>query len=150
MPVSVSADPEVAEAMARREADHVEALQQLQGAMRESMDVEFVSTPVDKHGNPLEPVKGPPTVEEALEEAHRKRVLAGTAKAAGEESWRNPARKEAPASAPSLVATLEHELSSACARLGELRANYLLQERALLAQVEAIAGKVQMAKEMSK
>jgi hypothetical protein len=84
-------------------------------------------------------------LEEAMERAAQKRAQAGTAKASEDvvADLRGAPR-------PSVVATLEHELSALCAHLGELVANYKIQEAALMRQVEAKAAQVAMAKEMSK
>ena len=143
MPAFVSADPDVAKAG----AVHNAALDAVQGAMSALSDVRIVSTPVDRDGNPLG--TPPPQadesrealIEQALEEAHRRRVEAGTARSS--EGY-------APVPAPSLVATLQAELDGLGIRLGEMRAQYLLNERALMAQIEQVATRLAMAKEMSK
>jgi hypothetical protein len=101
------------------------------------------------------PVSTEPDIEAVLERAHQKRVEQGRAvssiamveKMKGEEEQTN-----APPVVPvsSKLATLKAELSNMCARLGELRANYMLNERALMAQIEAKAAQVAVAEEMSK
>lgn len=147
MPAFVSADPDVAKAG----AVHNAALDAVQGAMSALSDVRIVSTPVDRDGNPL---GAPPPqadesrealIEQALEEAHRRRVEAGTAR-----SSIDLITKDEPKPAPSLVATLQAELDGLGIRLGEMRAQYLLNERALMAQIELVATRLAMAKEMSK
>lgn len=154
MPSYVSADPDIAKAG----AVHNTALDVVQEAMSALASATFQSRPVDKLGNPLEPDPDQRAVaeesrdvliERALEEAHRRRVVAGTAQSS--EAYVARAEEQAAAAAaPSLVATLSHELSALCARLGELRANYMIQERALMAQIEQTATRVQLAREMSK
>lgn len=145
MPAFVSADPDIA----RAGAVHNAALDAVQGAMSALSDVRIVSTPVDKDGNPLgEP---PPQatesrdvlIEQALEEAHRRRVEAGTARSSIDLITKDDPK-------PSLVATLQAELDGLGIRLGEMRAQYLFNERALMAQIEQVATRLAMAKEMSK
>ena len=141
MPAIVSASEDAA--VKRAGEIHNEALNAVQSAMSSLSDVTIVSTPIDRDGRPL----ADPTFEEsrdvlverALEEAHKRRVMAGTAVAAGEEPWRSP-----------VVVTLQSELDGLGMKLGELRAQYLLNERALMAQIEQVATRLELAKEMSK
>lgn len=148
MPAFVSADPDIAKAG----AVHNAALDAVQSAMASLSDVAIVSRPVDKDGNPLD---GPAPeaaearevlIEQALEEAHRRRVVSGTAR-----SSIDLITKDDPQPAkPSLVVTLQAELDGLGMRLGELRAQYLLNERALMAQIEQVATRLALAKEMVK
>ena len=138
----VSADPDIAKAG----AVHNAALDAVQGAMSALSDVQIVSTPIDKDGTPLaEPAKAPPvgpSIEAALEEAHRRRVEAGTAQSSADYL--------AGKTAPSLTVTLQAELDGLGMQLGQLRAQYVINERHLMAQIEQTATRLAMAKEMSK
>lgn len=160
MPTIVSADPDLVEAMARTEDVHVDALADIHEAMREiTVDhTAFVSRPVDKDGNPLGPATDQTAkavdVEAVLERAHQKRVEQGKARSSvemvEEMKARDAAADAAPPAKPSLVVTLQAELDGMCTALGEMRANYAIQERQLLAAIEAKAAQLAMAKEMSK
>lgn len=120
---SISSDPDLAKAG----AVHAAALDAVQGAMSALSDVKFVSRPVDRDGNVIQ------SEEDRLEEAHRQRVLAGTARASG-----------------SLLITVQAELNNLGVELGQLRAQYLLDERMLLARIEQVAARLALAKELSK
>lgn len=122
MPHSISADPDIAKAG----AVHNAALDAVQQAMSSLSDVKFVSRPIDRNGTPVDE-------EAALEEAHRQRVLNGTARASG-----------------SLTITIQAELNGLGVELGQLRAQYLLDERQLLNRIEQVAQRLALAKEMSK
>ena len=137
MPAFVSAD----EATARAGAIHNTALDAVQSAMGALADVKFTSTPVDKDGNPIADTR----IEDEMEEAHRRRVLAGTAR-----SSLDLVAQHAEAPTPPLVVTLQAELDGLGIRLGNMRAQYMLDERALMAQIEQVATRLAMAKEMSK
>ena len=148
----VSADPDIAKAG----AVHNAALDAVQGAMSALSDVKIVSTPVDKDGRPIDAPTAPPdlgpSVEAALEEAHRRRVEAGTARSSeGYVPATQPATVATSETvAPSLVVTLQAELDGLGMQLGQLRAQYVINERHLMAQIEQTATRLAMAKEMSK
>jgi len=145
----VSADPD----LARAGAVHNAALDAVQGAMSALSDVKIVSTPIDKDGTPLaEPAKAPPvgpSIEAALEEAHRRRVEAGTARSSADYIAGHAATQPATV-APSLTVTLQAELDGLGMQLGQLRAQYVINERHLMAQIEQTATRLAMAKEMTK
>lgn len=121
---SISADPDVA----RAGAVHNAALDAVQSAMSALSDTKIVSRPIDREGNPVGQSE-----EDRLEEAQRQRVLAGTARASG-----------------SLTITIQAELNNLGIELGQLRAQYMLDERVLLNRIEQVAARLALAKEMSK
>ena len=158
---SFGLDPAVREAMAVMEPKHEEFLTGLNREMGEVTAVNhaaFVSTPADRHGRPLaaDPTLSatpfpPPDIEAALERAHQKRVERGEAKSSADLIAAMKAADAAPVAAkPSVLVTLRTELSNMCAKLGEARANYAIQEAAMLRQIEAKAAQVAVAEEMSK
>lgn len=160
MPSVVTADPELIEAFKKTAPLHQEFVNDMNQAMRDvTVDhTAFVSRPVDKDGNPLGPATDQTAkavdVEAVLERAHQKRVEQGKARSSvemvDELKARDAVADAAPPAKPSLVVTLQAELDGMCTALGEMRANYTIQERQLLAAIEAKAAQLAMAKEMSK
>lgn len=143
----VSASPELASEMAHSQT-HVEMIQSLHEAASDLPDHRaFVSRPVDKNGAPIGDAVGAHDmsvdVEAVLERAAERRAKAGAAVSSIDAVERM--RADNP-----VVLNLRAEQANLCARLGELRANYLLQERAIVARIEQVTTRLAVAEEMSK